>query len=140
MSVRKCQKCGKCCYSNIGPFIFPQDVERISNYIHVLPSVFLSKYCISNELYIGKEKIKIYSAKIENGRCIFLSNDNLCNIFESLPYQCINAPYNFLANYSFWKHMRCVNLENFRNVDSLENDKMIFAEILDDGYLKYFRR
>lgn len=140
MNVKKCLKCGKCCYSNAGPFIFPQDVERISNYLYITPCKFLLDYCISNNLHIEGKDLKIYSTKIQNGKCIFLDDNNLCKIFKCRPYQCINAPYNFLANYSFWKHMKCISPEDFKDIDSSENDKKIFSEILDDGYKKYLRR
>lgn len=133
MHVKKCQRCGKCCHSNIGAFIFPSDLIRLSEYLQLTPSNFITDRCEEHILKIKNIDIKIYTLKINDGKCTFLT-DNLCEIFNCRPYQCIHAPYNFLAEYSLWSHMSCTKQEEFINLDSSQNDKIIFSELLDNGY------
>lgn len=133
MNVKICQRCGKCCYSNIGAFIFPSDVKKISDFMQLTPADFVMKWCEEHVLHINNENVKIFTLKIKDGKYSFL-NDNLCKIFDCRPYQCMNAPYNFLAKYSFWSHMACVEKEDFIGIDSSLNDRTIFSELLDNGY------
>ena len=118
----------------MGPFIFPSDVKRISNFLCLSPLDFILQKCVENKIMINDKKIKVFTLKIKNGNCCFLNNNNLCEIFECRPYQCINAPYNFMAKYSYWSHMPCVTEDDFITLDSSKNDKIIFSELLDDGY------
>lgn len=136
MSVKKCNKCGKCCYSNIGAFVFPSDVKQICEFLHLEPVCFFKEYCDEHVLYVRNKNIKVFTLKIINKKCIFLCQNNLCKIFKYRPYQCVNAPYNFLSKYSFWHHMPCVSAKDFESVDSSISDKEIFSELLNNGYDK----
>lgn len=134
MNAKTCQKCGKCCLSNIGAFIFPSDVYKISNYLQISPSNFLLQWCDKHIIKIKNKELKVFVLKIRNGKCAFLDTNNLCKIFECRPYQCINAPYNFLSKYSFWSHMPCIEEKDFVDLDSSYNDKIIFSELLSNKY------
>lgn len=138
MNVEICQKCGKCCRSNIGAFIFPSDIKRISNFLQMQPSDFVLQWCDENTIFIKNNTLKLLTLKIKDGKCCFLNSNNLCKIFKCRPYQCVNAPYNFMAKYSFWSHMPCVKEDDFVNLNSLEKDKIIFSELLNNGYRNIF--
>lgn len=135
---KKCKKCGKCCKGKIlGPIIFPEDIEGICQAINVTPDVFLSLYCDSQILNTNHEEVLIYFLKVVNDACIFLKENNLCQIFENRPYQCVYAPFQFLGYYKFWEHMECVNEEDFAGVDTSENDMKMLRQLLDNGYKGY---
>lgn len=134
MNVRMCQKCGKCCKSNIGAIIFPSDIKKLSNFLQLQPSDFIFQWCNENIIFIKNKKIKVFTIKIKDGKCSFLDSNNLCKIFNYRPYQCVHAPYNFIAKYSFWSHMSCIEEGDFVDLDSSKNDKIIFSELLDNGY------
>lgn len=140
MNVRICQKCGKCCKSNIGAFIFPSDIKKISKFFQIQPSNFILQWCDENNIILYDNKIEVFTLKLKNGKCCFLDDNNLCKIFNCRPYQCINAPYNFLAQYSFWSHMSCVKEDDFIGLNSLQKDKIIFSELLNNDYKKYTSR
>lgn len=140
MYVRKCQKCGKCCRSNMGPFILPSDIENICEFIKFSSADFLLKMCREHSINIEGKKVIIFTLKMQNGKCIFLNNNNLCNIYEHRPYQCMKAPYNFLAQYTFWSHMRCVKEKDFIDIDSSSQDKKIFLQVINEEYEKYLAR
>lgn len=130
-----CKKCGECCKCKMGPVVFPMEIKRISEFVSETYDNFLKKYCIHQYLYINSKKVEIYYLKIKENACIFLNN-NLCMIYEERPYQCKNAPYNYLAKYYFWKHMPCVSESDFLGIDSLDSDKKIFRDLLYKGYQK----
>ena len=130
---KKCNKCGLCCQGSMGPFIFPSDLESISNFLGIEKQQFLKSYCECNNIPNNAGLI-IYSLKMKDRKCVFLNGSNLCEIFEHRPYQCKNAPFKFLSKYYFWKHMPCVSEKDFLGVDSSELDKIIFKELIVTGY------
>lgn len=135
----QCKKCGNCCKGSMGPFVFPSDVIKISNTLGVNYNYFLKTYCVKNTLYIDHEKVEIYSICCNNNGCIFLTNNNLCGIYSTRPYQCINAPYGFLSQHNLWSHMKCLNQELLQKSNSAESDYIIFKELIDIGYKKFER-
>ncbi len=137
---KKCNKCGKCCRGKIlGPIIFPKDIDRICQYIDVAPEFFLDEYCESKILNTDHGEVLTYFLKVVNDACIFLSEKNLCRIFEYRPYQCVYAPFRFLGYYEFWEHMECVEASDFVGVDTSANDTRMLMQLLDEGYKKYER-
>lgn len=138
MNVKKCyqscHQCGKCCYCSIGPIIFPSDAKKISEYLNIHPMDFLKKYCKKSYINTIGGKLYIYYFKIIQGHCIFLMHNNLCEIYNIRPYQCINAPYNFLSNSECWNHMPCLDMDKLKKSNSEKLDLKIFSEIINDGY------
>lgn len=132
---KKCNKCGKCCRDKIlGPIIFQKDVEVICKAMDVTSGVFLDKYCENKILNTIHGEVLIYFLKVINGACIFLNSKNLCSIFEYRPYQCVYAPFHFLGYYKFWSHMECVDMSDFIEIDTHENDAKMLMQLLDEGY------
>lgn len=130
----KCKKCGLCCKNEeIGPIVTPEEVKIISRHIEEDYFDFLNQNCKKSYIVVDGKKYEIYFLnKIESG-CVFLTKDNLCSIYSVRPYQCRNTPFDFLSQYKYWKHMKCVNFEEFENIDSTKQDKMFLCKILE-GY------
>lgn len=137
--MNNCLKCGKCCYGEMGPFIFPTDVSRLAAYLDIESWFLLSNFCEEHSLEFNMIAYKVYTIKLDKGHCVFLRS-NLCTIFQERPYQCKYAPFEFLATYEIWKHMVCVNEFDFVKVSSTENDLEIFSELLVKGYTNLERR
>ena len=75
---RKCNRCGLCCQGSIGPFIFPSDLESISNFLGIEKQRFLACYCECNNIP-NNAKLIIYSLKMRDGKCIFLNKCGIIN-------------------------------------------------------------
>lgn len=134
MSNIKCNKCGMCCKSKMGPFAFPWDVSKIALHLKIEPSEFIEKYCIKNTYNVDEISVIIYSIKSNENGCVFLDN-NLCVIYQFRPYQCIHAPFEFLGQYDFWRHMPCITADDFNNIDTSKNDKEVFRQLIEqNGY------
>ena len=43
----KCRKCGTCCKTKIGPFVFPDDVPEVCDFLKIKPNIFLKEYCMN---------------------------------------------------------------------------------------------
>ena len=134
---KKCKKCGKCCTTTMGPFVFPDDILSICDFLKLKPKVFVIDYCIINTIVINEKRINIISIRCNENGCIFLNN-NLCEIYPVRPFQCKNAPYKFLGYYEFWEHMPCVSEKDFKNIDTSKTDKEIFKKALLN-YEKYLK-
>lgn len=117
----------------MGPFIFPSDLKSISSFLRIEKHRFLREYCEPNNI-LNDLGLTFYSLKTYDGKCVFLNDNNLCEIFEFRPYQCKNAPFMFLAKFDFWAHMPCIDEKDFIGVDSTELDKAIFEELISIGY------
>ena len=131
---RTCNKCGECCCSGMGPFVFPSDVNSISAYLHMSTKEFLDTTCIPNKIMVKNREFMIYSLRVEDGHCIFLTGNHLCDIFHRRPHQCVYAPFEFLAYYPFWTHMKCVNECDFKDINSDDMDRLLFKELIETGY------
>ncbi len=134
-----CNKCGKCCKKNNYLddkiiIISPADSKKISNYLRISSKEFLSKYCDLREMNYSiaglHYLLDLYVLKFKNNSCIFLSENNLCNIYNCRPYQCINAPYNFLAKEKNWNYMPCIDLETLQKSNSDKTDKAFVEDII----------
>lgn len=69
-----------------------EDIIKISKYFKVSEIDFLSKYCKAQKFTKGKYKFNIYELSITNGSCVFIGMDNLCQINEVKPFQCLMSP------------------------------------------------
>ncbi|MBQ8540110.1 MAG: YkgJ family cysteine cluster protein [Clostridia bacterium] len=129
-----CKRCGSCCKGTMGPFVFPSDATRISDSLNISKMEFLEKYCIKNTLGLSNLVIDIYSLKLSDNGCVFLNEDNLCDVYDFRPYQCVNAPYHFLSQSGFWQHMKCLDFKLLSESNSEEEDAEILKELIDVGY------
>lgn len=81
----KCQKCGKCCEQH-EIFLWDSDIKRINRYLQKKRNSKLKKYI--DKFYKTKEY------KIISGKCVFLSEENLCLIHMKAPLMCKLFPFN----------------------------------------------
>lgn len=95
---KKCLKCGNCC-KNYPCNILPNDLAKISNFLNISIDELIEKYliidyyCYYNSLgyfFVPKRKtdesnihIANYSWAFKFTECIFLTKDNLCEIYDS---------------------------------------------------------
>lgn len=135
---KACFKCGQCCKGQIGPFIFPCDIAPISTRLKISPFEFLKLYCKKHILTTKFGELEIYTVMCNKNGCIFLEN-NLCKIYEFRPYQCVNSPFQFLGDYRYWKHMKCLTKNDFDSVETKSNDIAMFKQIIDVGYKPFER-
>ncbi len=129
-----CRKCGKCCISSEkeerSVLILPSDVVMLSNYLNINKTVFLRKFCKESMLQVDEMKIKIYMLRFPNHRCIFLTTNNLCEVYNHRPKQCKYAPYNFFSDVELWKGIPCVDINYLKKCVSKEEDKKNIQELL----------
>lgn len=135
----ECDKCGQCCKGSMGPFIFPSDVGDICKTLKKTEENFIKEYCVKHAFILEHIKYEIFTIRQLDGRCFFLNEDNLCKIYDVRPYQCKNAPYNFLARYGLWDHMKCIDKQLESTAQTTEKDIRILSELIDKGY-KFERR
>lgn len=78
-----CLKCANCCKTT-GPLFTDKDIERISKYFKMKPSVFIKEY-----LYLDEENDYV----LQSVPCAFLGADNYCSIYEVRPKACREFPH-----------------------------------------------
>ncbi|CEN40752.1 YkgJ family cysteine cluster protein [Capnocytophaga cynodegmi] len=78
-----CLTCANCCKTT-GPLLTNIDIERISKYLRLKPSDFITKY-----LKIDEENDYIFQSM----PCPFLAPDNYCLIYDVRPKACREYPH-----------------------------------------------
>jgi Fe-S-cluster containining protein len=78
-----CLQCANCC-KNYSPRFKTPDIKRISRYLQMKESVFITTY-----LYLDDEGDYVVKTK----PCPFLGKDNRCSVYEVRPSDCERFPY-----------------------------------------------
>lgn len=78
-----CLQCANCC-KTVGPLLTNNDIERISKYLRLKPSDFITKY-----LQIDEDKDYVFQSM----PCPFLGADNYCLIYDVRPKACREYPH-----------------------------------------------
>lgn len=78
-----CLSCANCC-KTISPVFKERDIERISRYLKLSPSLFITKY-----LHIDSDKDYV----LNSSPCAFLGTDNYCSIYDVRPEACSGYPH-----------------------------------------------
>ena len=78
-----CLMCANCCKTT-GPLFTNIDIQRISKYLKLKPSIFTEKY-----LRVDEDNDYV----LQNLPCIFLNKDNFCSIYEVRPKACKEFPH-----------------------------------------------
>lgn len=137
MENRRCMKCGKCCISSENEertvLIFPSDVVKLSIYLNISRVEFVRRFCNESILQVDGMGIKLYLLRFPKYRCIFLTNDNLCEVYSHRPKQCKNAPYNYFSSVDLWNDMPCVDIDYLKECVSKAEDLKNIQELLN-GY------
>lgn len=103
----ECTQCGACCCGDENHFIAVSsfDLENICKHIEISMAWLRRRYVSSLEQ-------NRYTIRIgDNGRCVFLRNDNSCRIYPVRPVQCRTYPWwpEILHSKSSWnaEAVRC---------------------------------
>lgn len=78
-----CLACANCC-KTISPMITNKDIEKISKYLKLRPSVFTERY-----LHIDSDNQYVFNQT----PCPFLMPDNYCQIYAQRPKACAEYPH-----------------------------------------------
>ncbi len=82
--IFECTQCGDCCQGYGGTFITKQDIQAISEYLHISSTELVKTYCAVS----GGRPIL---AQGPDGYCVFW--DKLCTIHPVKPRMCKAWPY-----------------------------------------------
>ncbi|MDD4149186.1 MAG: YkgJ family cysteine cluster protein [Bacteroidales bacterium] len=78
-----CLECANCCRS-LGPRLTDIDISRLSTYLKLKTSDFISQY-----LKIDEDKDYVFKTM----PCPFLMDDNYCMVYKSRPKACREYPH-----------------------------------------------
>lgn len=120
----ECKRCGKCCQWPGYVFLEDRDVERLSGKLTGNnKDEFLRKYTktVGNK---GNRKLVLLSDS--DNRCIFLNNNNECDIYDFRPEQCELYPTEYDPNCpGFFKIEGVADMEeNMQEKVAKVNDKL----------------
>jgi len=82
-SEMSCLDCANCCKS-IPPQLLKSDVKRISNFLGMSKKEFTEKYTV-----IDEDDDLVF----KKSPCVFLEDDNACQIYEVRPQACREYPH-----------------------------------------------
>ncbi len=104
---KSCNDCDAfCCKGEGHVFLDENDIERISNHLHLNREEFLKLYTKRAE-YINR--VSLISIKtMGETRCVFLNKDNRCEIYPVRPKQCKSFP--------FWENLKGKNVDFVRTL------------------------
>ncbi len=78
-----CVKCANCCKTT-SPIFYEKDIERAAKFLKIKPGIFTEKY-----LTVDEDKDHV----LKSAPCAFLSDDNLCSIYDARPTACKEYPH-----------------------------------------------
>ncbi|MBT4059858.1 MAG: YkgJ family cysteine cluster protein [Euryarchaeota archaeon] len=82
-------ECGRCCDEPGGiVYLSRQDAERIAEHQEMSLVSWLEKFCRTT--YDGRF---VLESKPSDGRCIYLTSEKVCTIYEVKPAQCSAFPF-----------------------------------------------
>jgi uncharacterized protein len=78
-----CLECARCC-RDLGPLLTNRDIQKLSQFLKLKPSVFTEKY-----LRIDEDRDYVFKFM----PCPFIGDDNYCSVYESRPTACRDYPH-----------------------------------------------
>jgi len=89
----QCSQCGTCCRWSGYVHIEDKDMKRISAFLKINEQEFIDKYtCLTS----NKQGLSIIEKN--DGSCIFLNEENSCDIYPVRPRQCRDFPHKWRLN------------------------------------------
>lgn len=95
-----CLKCANCCKTT-GPLFTNIDIERISKYLRMKPSLFIERY-----LKVDEENDFV----LKQVPCTFLGADNYCSIYDVRPKACREFPHTNRKKFQQISHLTLKNV------------------------------
>lgn len=108
-----CLECAKCC-RDLGPLLTDRDIQKLSQFLKMKPSVFTEEY-----LRIDEDGDFVFKSM----PCPFIGDDNYCSVYESRPSACRDYPHTDRKN---MKGILDICIKNAAFCPAVEN---ILAEI-----------
>lgn len=96
-----CLDCANCCKTT-SPIFTNRDISRISKYLKMKQSKFVSKY-----LHLDSDNDFV----LNSSPCIFLANDNICNIYDVRPKACREYPHTNRKDFHKIANLTMKNIE-----------------------------
>jgi Fe-S-cluster containining protein len=130
----KCYKCGECCKrfsDQNGVLILPSDAENISTYLGVHIDSFYKQFCYKEYIETELGTIAVHFLKHRSGICLFLNQQDLCNIHNIKPIQCKKGPVGIFWNDKREDNYRCIEgiAASLRGYDTYNEDKDVLRGI-----------
>ena len=89
----KCRGCGRCCVStrpDMGVYLYPGDIARISGALGLAKESFADRYCFFRPAAETIPRLQV--KKRADGACVFLK-ENRCEIYRVRPVLCRIGPF-----------------------------------------------
>ena len=78
-----CLQCANCCKTT-SPLFTDKDIQRISKFLKIKPSIFVEKYLVLDD---DNDYV------LKSLPCVFLNDNNECRIYKVRPKACRNYPH-----------------------------------------------
>ena len=78
-----CLECANCCKTT-SPLFTDKDIQRISKFLKIKPSIFFEKYLVLDD---DNDYV------LKSLPCVFLNDNNECRIYKVRPKACRNYPH-----------------------------------------------
>jgi uncharacterized protein len=91
-SIVDCTKCANCC-KTLHPVVTDKDIPRIARHLEMAENEFIAAYLEHHEEEGGY--------RIKTSPCPFLSDDNLCKIYDVRPEKCRGYPFTDKPDFVF---------------------------------------
>ncbi len=78
-----CLQCANCCKTT-GPLLLNKDIDRLAKALNTKPSLFAEQF-----LKIDEDQDFVFKSM----PCVFLGDDNLCNVYQHRPNACREYPH-----------------------------------------------
>jgi Fe-S-cluster containining protein len=110
-----CTGCGNCCKTRGDVYMSPTETKDAATLLGLSISEFKEQFVEEEEVTVamsldpeqipeGETGWTVLRHKQEDGSCIFLSDEGMCNIYEARPVQCSTYPFwpRIMANRDAW--------------------------------------
>lgn len=103
-----CSMCGECC-KNLGEdrvvLVTFSDAENLAEHLGITSSEVIDRFLEVDCVGEGEDVWEIFRLKpLTNGDCVFLAEDNSCNVHAAKPHQCKHTPFGFMFEAQAFKY------------------------------------
>jgi Fe-S-cluster containining protein len=141
----ECTSCGKCCTGKGGK-VFVNTAERsdIANVLELSQQELIQSYFVQDQGKYLIQQVKLkgdneqqQGEQDEEERCIFLTSDKKCSIYQARPTQCRTFPFwpHILASSYDWQRTQrdCDGIRILEDNDSSDNDGGTMLDDVDNA-------
>lgn len=139
VSAFECTRCGECCrHDGETSFValLGEDIERLAHFLELSVQQVILGFCDEQSVYVEGESIFFWKLKTSGERCIFLGDDDLCEVHSVKPFQCGNAPERLFLS-DFREKYECVS--NLEPIDDSALADFFFRKLTGDNHAQFTR-